>query len=392
MAVSLPTRESVLEALELLVRTPSVNPTLAPGEGQNEEPIARACQQWFQRNQISAWIDEVEPGRCNCVAEIGAGSPVLALCGHIDTVQTAGMTIPPFDPRIEGNRLYGRGAYDMKGGVAAIMAALATLRQEALPGKVVAALVCDEEYASIGAADFVRRYSANACILTEPSLGAPHELILAHKGFVWAEVTTQGFATHGSRWDLGVSAIGKIGRIIAALEQFDAEVLRQRVHPLVGPASLHCATVKGGSGWSTYAEQCTLQIERRTIPGETPDQVLAEIGRVVREAGEDATLRLVFDRAPMTCPPDAAIARSARRALEAVTGQMPRDAGVAYWMDAAVFDQAGIPTVNFGSNGAGAHEAVEWVDIDTVVQAAHALVLACRDFLKVSASPSPSAA
>src|SRR5688572_23620838 len=105
MAASLPTRESVLEALELLVRTPSVNPTLAPGEGHNEESIARACQQWFAQNQVRAWVDEVEPGRCNCVAEVGAGSPVLVLCGHIDTVQTTGMTIPPFEPRIDANRL-----------------------------------------------------------------------------------------------------------------------------------------------------------------------------------------------------------------------------------------------------------------------------------------------
>ena len=393
MPSPLPNRESVVDVLQLLVRTPSVNPTLAPDERQNEEAIAGVCQQWFEQQQVRAWVDEVGPGRCNCVAEIGSGKPVLVLCGHIDTVQTTGMTIPPFEPRVEGNRLYGRGAYDMKGGVAAIMSTLATLKAEPLPGKVMAALVCDEEYASIGAADFVKRYSADACILTEPSLGSPHELVIAHKGFVWVEVTTQGFATHGSRWDLGVSAIGKMGRIVSALEQFDLEVLRQRAHPLVGPASLHCATITGGSGWSTYAEECRLQIERRTIPGETPDQVLGEINRVIREAGEDASVRLVFERSPMTCAPDADIARSARLALETVTGQTPRDAGVAYWMDAAIFDQAGIPTVNFGSNGAGAHEAVEWVNIETVVQTAQALVLACRDYLHASAraSVSPSA-
>src|SRR5687768_12728687 len=107
MPSPLPNRESVVDVLQLLVRTPSVNPTLAPDERQNEEAIARVCEQWFEQHEVRAWVDEVEPGRCNCVAEIGTGKPVLVLCGHIDTVQTTGMTIPPFEPRVEGNRLYG---------------------------------------------------------------------------------------------------------------------------------------------------------------------------------------------------------------------------------------------------------------------------------------------
>ncbi len=374
-------RESILEVLQLLVRTPSVNPTLAPAEGRTEERIARAAADWFTRRGVRAWVDQVVPGRYNCVAEVGVGRPTLVLCGHIDTVATADMTIPPFEPRVEGSRVYGRGAFDMKGGVAAIMSALAALAEEQLPGKIMAALVCDEEYASLGAADFVNRYAADACILTEPSPNGPRELVLAHKGFVWAQVTTRGVATHGSRWDLGVSAIGRMGRIVAALEQFDREVLRYRTHPLVGPASMHCATVVGGSGWSTYAADCTLQVERRTIPGETPDQVMDELQRVVREAGEDAQIRMVFERPPMICPADAPLAESARRALEQATGQPPTNAGVGYWMDAAIFDQAGVPTVNFGSTGAGAHEPVEWVDLDTVVQVAHALTHAGRDYL-----------
>ncbi|MGH7461354.1 MAG: M20/M25/M40 family metallo-hydrolase, partial [Longimicrobiales bacterium] len=220
------THESVLAVLQLLVRTPSVNPTLAPGEGGTEERIARLAADWFNERGVHAWVDQVVPGRCNCVAELGTGSPTLVLCGHIDTVATAEMTIPPFDPRVDGSRVYGRGAYDMKGGVAAIMSALAALAEEQLPGKIMAALVCDEEYASLGAADFVKRYPADGCILTEPSSNGPRELVLAHKGFAWAQITTHGFATHGSRWDLGVSAVGRMGRIVTALEQFDREVLR----------------------------------------------------------------------------------------------------------------------------------------------------------------------
>jgi acetylornithine deacetylase len=374
-------RESVLEVLQLLIRTPSVNPTLAPDEGGTEENIARVAAEWLNDRNVHAWVDYVAPGRYNCVAEVGSGQPTLVLCGHIDTVATADMTIPPFEPRVDGARVYGRGSFDMKGGVAAIMAALAALVDTNMQGRVMAALVCDEEYASLGAADFVKRYPADACILTEAPQDGPNELVLAHKGFVWAQLTTHGVAAHGSRWDLGVSAIGRMGRIVAALEQFDREVLRYRTHPLVGPASLHCATIAGGSGWSTYAGDCTLQLERRTIPGEVPTEVMSELERIVREAGEDAELKLVFERPPMVCSPDILIAQSARRALEEVTGRAPADAGVAYWMDAAIFDQAGIPTINFGPRGAGAHEPVEWVDLDSVVQVAQALALTCKHFL-----------
>lgn len=374
-------RESVLQVLQLLVSTPSVNPVLAPDEGHNEKRIAERTVDWFKEQDVRAWVDEVQPGRCNAVAEVGSGPRTLVLCGHIDTVATSGMTIPPFEPRLEGNRVYGRGSYDMKGGVAAIMAAMAALKTLQLPGKVMAALVCDEEVASIGAIHFAQKYRADACILTEPALGGPMVLVTAHKGFVWAEIVTRGFATHGSRWDLGVSAIARMGRIIAALDVFDRDVLRKRTHPLVGPASMHCATVHGGTGWSTYAGECRLEIERRTIPGESPEQVIAELEQVVRQAGEEAEVKLVLERSPMTCPPEFPLAESARRSLEQVTGVRPRDTGVGYWMDAAIFDQAGVPTINFGSDGAGAHEAVEWVDLDTVVQVANALVLTARDYL-----------
>src|SRR4029077_15925567 len=146
--------------------------------------------------------------------------------------------------KVEGNRVYGRGSYDMKGSAAAVMSAAAALAHTNLLGRVVVALVADEEYASIGAQDFVKRHRADACVLTEPSEG---RLILGHKGFVWAEIVTTGRAAHGSRWDLGISAIARMGKIICALEQFDQNELRKRTHPLVGPASQHCALVRGGA-------------------------------------------------------------------------------------------------------------------------------------------------
>jgi acetylornithine deacetylase len=198
---------------------------------------------------------------------------------------------------------------------------------------------------------------------------------------VWIEVVATGRAAHGSRFDLGVSAIGKMGRIIAAIESFDRERLRLRVHPLVGAASMHCATVSGGVGLSTYAPECRLQIERRTVPGETPEQVAAEIEQVVRDAGEDATVSCFFDRPPLAVDRSAEIVTCVRDAITEVTGSLPEEGAVAFWMDAAIFAAAGIPTVNYGPAGAGAHEPVEWVDVDSTVRTARVLVASARRFL-----------
>jgi acetylornithine deacetylase len=138
--------------------------------------------------------------------------------------------------------------------------------------------------------------------------------------------------------------------------------------------------IRGGAGLSTYAESCTLGVERRTLPGETTKQVLDEIREVVRNSGEEAEIKLLLDRPPMICGRDEPIARCVRQAAESVSGGPVEEAGVGYWMDAAVFAAAGIPTVNFGAGGAGAHEAVEWVDLDSVVSCARVLVAAATRF------------
>jgi acetylornithine deacetylase len=374
-------RAAVLDVLERLVRIPSVNPALAPGEAHGEVEIAAFACQWMSQRGIRAWTEEPAPGRPNALGEVGTAlDRTLVFCAHLDTVGTEGMTIPPFEPRLEDGRVYGRGAYDMKGSAAALLSAAASLAAERLPGRLMVALVSDEEYASIGAQDFVKRHPADACVLTEPSEG---RLILGHKGFVWMEILTRGKAAHGSRFDLGVSAIGKMGRIIAALESFDRDELRGRVHPLVGPASQHCALIQGGSGLSTYSAECRLTVERRTLPGETPEQVVREIRDVVRGAGEEADVRTILDRPSFVCSRDAPIARCLQEAAEAVTGSWAEEAGVGYWMDAALFAAAGIPTVNYGPAGAGAHEAVEWVDLDSVVNCARILAETARRFFRM---------
>ena len=374
-------RTSVLAVLSDLIRIPSVNPALAPEEAHGETAVASFVRDWLRSRGIDAHLEEAAPGRPNVVASVGSGEgPTLVFCAHLDTVGTAGMTISPFEPHVEGDRVYGRGSFDMKGGVAAILAAahsmaLAPPRR----GTLLLALVCDEEYTSIGADDFVRRHRADGCVLTEGSEG---KLIVAHKGFAWIEVRTLGRAAHGSRWDLGRSAISRMGRVVAALDEFDRKELRARTHPLVGPASLHCSRIEGGVGLSTYAPECTLQIERRTIPGETAEQSVREIEEVIRGAGEEGRVTCTFARVPLPAEPSSKVARAAREGIRRVTGADAEEAGVGYWFDAAVFAGAGIPAVDFGPRGEGAHEAVEWVSLESVVECAHVLVETARSFFE----------
>jgi acetylornithine deacetylase len=370
--------DAVVGLLRDLVRIPSVNPRLAPGEPGGEAAIAAFIREWLEARGVKAALEEVAPGRPNVVGTIGGDQgPSLVLCGHIDTVGTEGMTIEPFDPRLEDGRVYGRGSYDMKCGVAALLAAGATLQATGTKGKVTLALLADEEYTSLGAEHFATRHRADGCILAEPTEG---NLVVAHKGFVWATLKTAGRAAHGSRWDLGRSAIGMMGRIVAALEEFDGSVLRSRLHPLVGPASMHCAMIQGGTGLTTYAPECSLKIERRTLPGETPQGVLEELRSVVERAGEQAEITLDFARPSLTCDPQTAIVRSVRGAAASVTSTPPPEIGVGYWTDAAVFANAGIPSVIYGPSGAGAHEAVEWVEAASVVRCAEVLFEAARRF------------
>jgi acetylornithine deacetylase len=375
---SLLSEAALAELTAELVRIPSVNPAIAPAEGTGEAAVAAFGRDWLVQRGVRAWLEPVAEGRPNLVAETGqGGGATLVLCAHLDTVGTEGMEAP-FAPARRGGRLHGRGAYDMKGSAAAVMAALAVLERQALPGRVVAALVADEEHASLGAQAFLAAHRADACILTEPSEG---DLVLAHKGFAWFEVTVRGRAAHGSRFDLGRSSIEDAAAFVAAARTFDREVLRRRAAPLVGPASQHVAMISGGAGWSTYAEGCVVRLERRTLPGEDSAAVAREVEALVAASGADATVERVLERPPMVCDRQAPIAVAVREAMRETTGGEPRETGVAYWMDAALFAAAGIPTVDVGPRGGGAHESDEWVDLGSVVDTARILVAAARRFL-----------
>ncbi|HMN30280.1 MAG TPA: M20/M25/M40 family metallo-hydrolase, partial [Caldilineaceae bacterium] len=207
--------DELAQLLSELVAINSINPDLtpdAPGEGE----IAGFIASWLERAGLEVFVHEVRPGRPNVVgiARGSGGGKTLLLNGHIDTVGVSGMRAP-HQPRRVGDRLYGRGAYDMKAGVAACLLAAAAARQEKLRGDLLVTAVMDEEYAGIGTMDLAERYRADAAIIAEPT---ELQLIVAHKGFVWLELETTGVAAHGSRPDLGLDAIAKMGPVLVAVD------------------------------------------------------------------------------------------------------------------------------------------------------------------------------
>ncbi len=365
-----------------LVAIDSINPDLAPGSA-GEAAIARFVAQWLEEWGFEVAWEEPVPGRPSVVgvARGSGGGRSLLLNAHIDTVGVTGME-HPHEPRIEGNRLYGRGAYDMKGGLAAILLAAARAKQRGLRGDLLVTAVADEEYASLGTDAVVKRWRADAAIVTEATALS---LCLAHKGFVWLEVEVTGRAAHGSRPDLGVDAIVQMGKVLVGLEQAQQTLAARPAHPLLGHGSLHASLIAGGQELSSYPERCVLSIERRTLPEETPEMALAEIQRVLEPlAAADptfaATARVTLARPGYEIPPDAPIARAVRSAAAARLGAEPEDCGAAWWMDSAILGAAGIPTVIFGPAGAGAHAAVEWVDLDSVERCADVLAETIAQF------------
>ena len=361
------------DLLARLIEIDSINPALVPG-GAGEAEIAAFCAGWLSDRGLEARVDEVAPGRANAVAVARGtgGGRSLLLCAHMDTVGVEGMQAP-FDPRVEDGRMHGRGSFDMKGGVAAVMAGAAAVAGAGLRGDVIVALVCDEEHESIGAERLAAEIRADAAIVTEPT---ELEVCVAHKGFVWLDVETAGVAAHGSRPDLGVDAIAAMGEVLVGLSQLGSRLAGSRPHPLLGTGSVHASLIEGGQELSSYPERCLLRIERRTVPGET----LADVEAQITEIAAGADVRSTFERAPFEVASDAPIVDAVRRHAVTVLGREPATIGYAAWMDAAVLSAAGIPTVVFGPAGAGAHAVEEWVDLDSVERCAQVLEAVAREW------------
>lgn len=363
-----------------LVRIDSRNPSLvpgAPGEADVARVLAEILREWGFRVELM----EAAPGRPNLIARIGAsGARTLLFNGHIDVVGTEGMVHPPWSADERDGRIYGRGSADMKSGVAAMCAAAARAADQGA-GEIIVTAVVDEEFESAGTRTLVERgVRADGAIVTEPTSLA---IMPSHLGFVWIDVTTHGRAAHGSRWEIGVDAIRHAGLLLAELDRFDQGELSARSHPLLGRPSLHASLIEGGSGMSTYPDRCTVRLERRTIPGETPEQVKREIehacARVAREKEKfRAVVDVTFAQPPSDVATEAPIVQALSRAL-GESGETVRIEGMTAWTDAALLNDAGIPAICFGPGTIGvAHAAEEWVPVDEIERAAAVLTrLAC---------------
>jgi acetylornithine deacetylase len=278
----------------------------------------------------------------------------------------------PFVPRLENGRLYGRGAQDMKGSLAACMLSGVDAKQRGLRGDVIVTAVADEEFASIGTEAIAAGVRADAAIVTEPT---EMEVAVAHRGFVHLEVEVHGKAAHGSRPELGIDAIAKMGRVLVGIEQLDARLRATPAHPRLGSGSVHASLIEGGQEFSSYPAHCALQAERRTIPGESADLAERELLEIVAQAREGdpdfrADVRAPISREPFEVAEDAEIVESVRRHATRVLGSTPATVGVPFWADSALLASAGIPTVVFGPSGEGLHSEVEWVDVDSLERCA----------------------
>jgi acetylornithine deacetylase len=371
-----------VELLKRLVMIDSVNPDLVPGAA-GEAHIAGYVESWLRDAGLDVEVEHAAPGRPNVIGVVRgrSGGRSLMINAHLDTVGSGAMC-DPFAPRVEGDRLYGRGAYDMKGSLAAAMLAAAAIAEDPPAGDLILTAVCDEEYASIGTSSVLGKWRADAAIVTEPT---GLDICVAHKGFIWFEIESAGVAAHGSKPELGVDAIAKMGRLLTGIEELDASLRSHARHPLLGSGSIHASLISGGRELSTYPERCRVSVERRTVPGET----LAEAEMQLRDLIERAatadrkavfTIATTLVRSPFEVSGEEEIVRVLADEVARTTGREPRIYGETPWFDSALIAAAGIPTVIFGPGGGGAHAAVEWSNLSEVRRCADILSAVARRF------------
>jgi acetylornithine deacetylase len=375
--------DPAVQLLRDLVAIDSVNPSLVPGAA-GELAIARRVADEMRASGLTVEVHEPAPGRPNVIGTLTgrAAGRTLMLCGHTDTVGVAGMT-RPFDPELRDGRLFGRGAQDMKGGVAAMLAAARALATGGglSAGRLIVAAVVDEEHSSIGADALVVTHRADGAVVTEPT---GLDVAVAHKGFQWVSVETRGRAAHGSRPRDGRDAILRMGRVLAELEALDRRLQSGPAHPLLGTASLHASLIHGGRELSSYPDRAWLEFERRTLPGEPITAAHAEVVAILEalrtaDPEFEGEAKASFGRDAYEIDPASPLPGDLVRAA-ATAGAAPRLTGMTFWTDAAILGGAGIPSVLFGPGGAGLHSTEEYVVVEDVCRCRDALVELARAF------------
>ena len=369
----------VLQTLRDLIAIPSVNPMRpCPGEAV-ERGVADYVEALLRRAGIDCERQEVFEGRENVVGVVHASGPAasgggLMLNSHMDTVPVANMAIDPFDPVVRDGRVYGRGACDAKGPIAAMLAAVtAYAERRERPATVVFAAMADEEFAFSGAWKLVEReWPVSACVVGEPTRLA---LIVAHKGVARWRVRVKGRSAHGATPQLGRSAIYDGARVCLALEAHARSLAAREPHPLLGAPSLNVGRVAGGQSVNVVPDLCELEMERRLLPGEDGRAAVRECeARVRASAGDGVELEFgepyLVDPA-LDTPADAAVARAVRRAHREEFAADCEVAGAHYGTDGSKLARAGIETVVCGPGDvAQAHTKDEYVEVEQLERGA----------------------
>jgi acetylornithine deacetylase/succinyl-diaminopimelate desuccinylase-like protein len=368
-------QDHIVTILRELVAINSINTTLSGGAGEKE--IAGFIRSYMSQLGFDAQVQTVSGERVNVVALVrgkSPGSPVL-LNGHIDTVGVEGM-LSPFTLRQEGDRLYGRGAYDMKGSVAVMLALAGFWARHPPERDVWLTFSCDEEDRSLGTEFMVKQWLPTLPVLpggaiflepTEENIG------VAHKGFTWFEIEVLGKAAHGSRPEQGVDAILPLRAALDELQRIRSELRSRPPDALLGHASLHGGKIEGGTELSVVPAHARLQWERRTLPDEKPEMVEAEHGRVAQAVeqlpgGHRVKSRKIFMRPPYRTPNGADLLRRIQTA-----SSRSSLVGLSFWADSALMGLAGIPSVLYGPIGHGAHAIDEWVSCRSLLNVCEVL-------------------
>lgn len=377
-------RDYILTVLQKMVQIDSVNPSLVSG-GTGEADVAQYLADEMRSLGLEVDIQEVLPNRPNVVGVLkGKGNGrSLMLNGHTDIVGVEGMA-DPFSGKIENGRMYGRGAYDMKAGLAASLAVAKALidAKEELAGDLVLAMVIDEEFHNAGTQAVINSHPTDGAILTEPT---GLRVCVAHRGFWWFDVETIGRAAHGSRYQDGIDANRLMGYFLVELDKLAQELLQRPPHELLGTASIHAPLIKGGSSQSVYAARCLTELERRLLPDETPEQALAEIQSIIDRLSATvpnfkATVKQGFGRHAFAISPNNPIVQTVVEAYQGKFEQRPEIYGELWWMDSGLLANAGIDTVIIGPKGAGAHADEEWVELESVFELADILLQSTRQY------------
>ena len=363
---------SVIDTLTHLISIPSVNPNYSGGSGEGE--IGQWVFDFFERKNLQVVKQPIETGRFNVIVRIPGrtSNRRIVFEAHLDTVSAEGMTIAPFCPKLEGGRIYGRGACDTKAGLSAMMHAMVELSNQRCDCEVWLAATVDEEYSYRGVAGFCEQHKKfDAAVIAEPT---ELRAIIASKGLLRCKIITKGTSAHSAKPHLGDNAILQMLPIIERL-QLDAHQLQNTHHPLLGHATCNIGVIKGGIQINFVPDHCEIEIDRRLLPHETPFEIWEHYRNLVDEVMEHhpgiqaELLPPLLTDSPLSTDPDDHAVSTISQVL--ASHHLPAEpGGVPFCSDASKFGNLGIPSLIFGPGSIDqAHAAIEYVECEQVQKA-----------------------